>query len=83
LNETKIYKKIKENIPEDNPRRAPPITSVVQCSPKLILDISIATLKTTRETLIKIFVFIFIFDFIIRKKNITETKTILRECPDG
>lgn len=56
----------KENIPLDNPRRAPPTTSVVQCSPRLTLDISITTSNTKSTKEKKILVFNFDFDFLIK-----------------
>ena len=53
-------------MPDERPRSAPPITSVVQCSPRLTLDINMATLNRKRKTLINTFKFLFILDLIIR-----------------
>lgn len=80
---TNFYKNKKEKKADESPKKMPPITSVVQCSPKEIREISIKKLKIKIKDNIKNLYKNFILDLNIKNDKIVTTKTVLKEWPDG
>lgn len=71
-------------MPNAAPKIDPPITSLVQCSPRLTLEKSIAIVKTERsERAIILYSCLILFDLIIRLIMTTTRKIARIACPDG
>lgn len=67
----------------ERPRIAPPITSVVQCSPSDTRETSIRITIPQKNPYIPNLTKIGSFNLYIKNEKIKARNTIRRECPDG
>jgi hypothetical protein len=74
-----FHKKIKEKKAEDKPKKTPPKTSVVQCSPSDTRETSIKKLKTKRKDNKKNLYKGLILDLNIKKNKMVITKIVRKE----
>ena len=70
--------------PKVDPKNAPAITSLIQCSPKLTREINITRVKITKAVITDIFILpSILLDLNIRIPIKKVKKAVLRACPDG